>query len=67
MATPIFLFPHVKVLLGRAERCRSLANTFVDPVLRDGMLDIASGYDRLAKNAEALAPLQSIKVNELES
>ena len=67
MATPVFLFPDIELLLSRAERCRSLASTFSDPVLRDGMLEIASGYDKLAKDAEALTPLQSIRVSKLDT
>ncbi len=42
-----------------------LASTFRDPVLRDEMLKIAADYERLAENAEAISPLQNIKVNKL--
>jgi hypothetical protein len=65
MATPVF--SDSDYLIRRAEQCRLLASTFHNPMLRDRMLEIAGGYEELAKNAEALTPFQSIKVSELES
>jgi len=61
------IFPDSEFLIDRAEKCRALASTFHDPILRDRMLEIASGYEELAKGAETLAPLESIKVSELKS
>jgi hypothetical protein len=60
MAEPIF--PDRKFLIRRAELCSSIARTFSDPLLREKMLEIARGYEELAKNAEPLSPFQSIKV-----
>jgi hypothetical protein len=65
MANPIFL--DNEFLLDRAERCRSLAATFLDPILRDRMLEIAEGYEDLAKKYQALTPLKSIAVSDLKS
>jgi len=51
------IFPDSEFLIDRAEKCRTLASTFHDPILRDRMLEIASGYVELAKGAETLSPL----------
>lgn len=59
-------FPSSEFLFRRADRCRLLASTLHDPIVRDKMLEIADGYEELGRNAEALAPQQSIKVIELE-
>jgi len=61
------IFPDSEFLIDRAAKCRTLASTFHDPILRDRMLEIASGYEELAKGAETLAPLERIKVSELKS
>jgi hypothetical protein len=65
MATPGF--PDSRFLLGRAEQCRSLASGLRDPIFRDRMIEIAVGYEELARNADAFRPLQKIKVGELDS
>jgi hypothetical protein len=65
MATPNF--PDSRFLLGRAEQCRSLASGLRDPMFRDRMIEIAVGYEELARNADAFRPLQEIKVGELDS
>jgi len=36
----------------RAEECRVIAGTFSDSETRDRMLNIAAGYDRMAKHLE---------------
>jgi len=63
MVNPIF--PDNEFLLDRAQRCRSLAGTFLDPIMRERMLEIAEGYEDLAKKSQALTPLKSIAVSEL--
>jgi hypothetical protein len=47
----------------RAEKARYVADGMTDPVLKQMMLDVAAGYERLAKRAEdrrlARKPLRS--------
>jgi hypothetical protein len=38
--------------LGRAERARHVAASMADPELKKMMLEVATGYERLAKRAE---------------
>ena len=40
---------------GRAEEARTLAEEMKDEISRQMMLDIANGYERLAKHAEERA------------
>ena len=65
MANP--QFPNSEFLIGRAVQCRSLAGGFVDPTLRDRMLALAGDYEEMAKAADALRPLENIRVSELKS
>jgi hypothetical protein len=65
MADPISL--DRSFLIARAERCRSLASTFFNPILRERMLELASDYDELAEKSDALTPLGSTKVSKLKS
>jgi hypothetical protein len=37
--------------LDRAEKARNVAESMTDPVLKRMMLDVAAGYERLAKRA----------------
>ena len=39
----------------RAEKARHIAEDMADPVLKQMMLDVADGYERLAKRAETRA------------
>jgi hypothetical protein len=43
-------FPSNEFLINRAEQCRSMAaHTLVDPMVRDQMIDLAVGYEEIAK------------------
>ena len=53
-------FPSGKFLTIRAEQCRSMALTFGDPVMRDRMMDLALGYEEIAKAAAKLK-IENIK------
>lgn len=58
-------FPDGAYLTNRAQQCRSLAQGFRDPILRDRMFELASSYDELAKPAVAIKQ-RTIKVQQLE-
>ena len=51
--------------LDRAERARYVASSMTDPELKRMMLDVAAGYERLAKRAEErrrhLSPLRGLR------
>lgn len=59
-------FPDSKFLIDRAERCRSLASTFLDPILRERMLELAGSYEEMAKASEKPQPIQSIRVGRFD-
>jgi hypothetical protein len=43
-------FPSNEFLINRAEQCRSMAaHTLVDPMVRDRMIDLALGYEKIAR------------------
>jgi hypothetical protein len=43
----------------RAEEVRALADKMEDPEIKRDMLDIAAGYDRMARQAETRATLET--------
>jgi hypothetical protein len=47
-------FPNSEFLLNRAEQCRSVARTLLDPIVRDQMIDLALGYEKIARTAAKL-------------
>jgi hypothetical protein len=57
-------FPDSSYLTNRAEQCRSLAKGFLDPLIRNRMLELASCYDELAKSALSFKD-RAIKVQKL--
>jgi len=53
-------FPNSEFLINRAEQCRSMAaHTLVDPSIRNRMIDLALGYEKIAK---AVAKLKTKNV-----
>ncbi len=58
-------FPNSDFLIIRAEQCRSMARTLVDPIVRDRMIDLALGYEKIAKAAAKLK-IENIKIDELQ-
>jgi hypothetical protein len=59
-------FPSDKFLTLRAEQCRSMALTFANPMMRDRMMDLALGYEKIAKAAAKLK-IENIKIEELDT
>ena len=47
-------FPNSDFLFNRAKQCRSMARTLVDPGFRDRMIDLALGYEEIARSAAKL-------------
>ena len=54
-------FPNGEFLINRAEQCRSMARILVDPMVRDRMIDLALGYEEIARSAAKLK-IENIKV-----
>jgi len=54
MSIPASMFDYLSSqrIRDRAEECRVIAGTFSDSETRDRMLNIAAGYDRMAKHLE---------------
>ena len=47
-------FPNSEFLFNRARQCRSMARTLVDPASSDRMIDLARGYEEIARSAARL-------------
>ena len=45
-------FPSSEFLFNRAKQCRSMARALVDPMSRGRMIDLALGYEEIAKKLE---------------
>jgi hypothetical protein len=58
-------FPNSEFLINRAEQCRSMARALIDPTIRDQMIDLALGYEKIAKAATKLK-IENVKVEKLE-
>ena len=58
-------FPNSEFLINRAEQCRSMARTLVDPMVRDRMINLALGYEEIAKSAAKLK-IENTKIKKLE-
>jgi hypothetical protein len=58
-------FPNSEFLLNRAKQCRSMARTVVDPMFRDRMIDLALGYEEIAKSVAKLK-IRNIEVGKVE-
>jgi hypothetical protein len=43
-----------------AEQCRARADKLQDPIIRERMLMIADGYDRIAHDAEIRTPFKTV-------
>ncbi len=58
-------FPDSDLLITRAEQCRSMARALLDPMVRDRMIYLALGYEKIAKAAAKLK-IENIKIEERE-
>jgi DNA-binding TFAR19-related protein (PDSD5 family) len=59
-------FPNNEFLINRAEQCRSIARQLLDPMVRDRMIDLALGYEKIAKAAARLK-IEGVKIGRLDS
>ena len=46
-----------------AEQCRARADKFEDPIIRERMLMIADGYDRIAHDAEKIEAKNAVQIS----